>query len=60
MLWEEYEFGIEGRKAARGFYLRERGKNKYKYHQRKVVWDRIEEKIRQRHTYHTAIDSLHE
>jgi hypothetical protein len=25
-----------------------------------VVWDRIEEKIRQGHTYHTAIDSLYE
>jgi FtsZ-binding cell division protein ZapB len=59
-LWEEYEFGMEGRKAARKFNLRERGKNKYKYHRRKVVWDRIEEKIRQGHTYHTAIDSLYE
>jgi hypothetical protein len=60
MLWEEYEFGIEGRKAARKFNVRERGKNRYNYHRRKVVWDRIEEKIRQGHTYHTAIDSLYE
>ena len=31
-MWEEYEFGLEGRKAARKFNLRERGKNRYTYH----------------------------
>jgi hypothetical protein len=57
-LWEEYEFGIEGRKAARKFSSKERGRVKYKYHRRKVVWDLVAELIRGGHTYLTAIDSI--
>lgn len=59
-LWEEYAFGIEGRKAARKFTRQERGLNRYKYHRRKVVWDRIEALCRQGETYHTAADALYE
>lgn len=58
-LWEEYEFGREGRKAAKLFNLRERGRNKYKYHRRKVVWDKIAQLIRRGHTYHTAIEEIY-
>ena len=54
-LWEEYEFGVGGRKAAKKFTFHERGKNKYKYHRRKVVWDKIASLIRSGHSYHTAI-----
>ena len=59
-MWEEYEFGLEGRKAARKFNLRERGKNRYTYHRRKVVWDRIAELIKRGHTYLSACDNLYE
>jgi hypothetical protein len=38
-LWLEYKFGIWGRKAAKDFTAAERGKAKYSYHRRKVVWD---------------------
>jgi hypothetical protein len=58
-LWEEYEFGLQGRKAAKRFSTRERGAAKYKYHRRKVVWDMIVQMIRQGHTYLTAIDEIY-
>ena len=58
-LWEEYEFGIGGRKPASKFSTRERGRVKYKYHRRKVVWDKIKEMIRRGHSNHTAIDELY-
>jgi hypothetical protein len=59
-LWVEYEFGIEGRKPARTFNIKERGRNRYNYARRKVVWVKIEELIRNGHTYLTAIDVLYE
>ena len=58
-LWEEYKFGLGGRKPAERFTRRERGNVKYKFHRRKVFWDRVSEMIRGGHTYHTAIDELY-
>ena len=58
-LWEEYEFGVGGRKPAKKFSTRERGRVKYKYHRRKVVWDKIAELIRRGHDSHTAVDELY-
>lgn len=60
ILWMEYEFGIGGRKAARLFTPAERGACKYKYHRRKVVWDKIMELIRTGHTAQTAIDAIYD
>jgi hypothetical protein len=45
-LWLEYEFGIGGRKAAKDFTLAERGKVKYNYHHRKVIWDVVAQLVR--------------
>ena len=58
-LWEEYEFGVEGRKPARSFSIRERGRNRYSYSRRKVVWKKVEALIRNGHTYISAIDLLY-
>ena len=58
-LWDEYEFGVGGRKAAKKFTFHERGKNKYKYHRRKVVWDCIAKLIRAGHSYHSAIIEIY-
>jgi hypothetical protein len=33
---------------------------RYKFHRRKVVWDRIAQMIRQGHTYLTAIDEIYQ
>jgi hypothetical protein len=49
-LWQEYEFGIGSRKAARLFTAAERGRVKYTYHRRKVVWDQVALMIRAGHT----------
>jgi hypothetical protein len=59
LLWHEFEFGIGGRKAAREFTAVERGRAKYAYHRRKVVWDKIAEKIRAGWTANTAIDAIY-
>ena len=34
-LWQEYEFGIGGRKAVKDFTAAERGQVKYTYHRRR-------------------------
>jgi hypothetical protein len=59
IVWQEFEFGIGGRKAAREFTAAERGKVKYAYHRRKVVWDKIAEKIRAGWTANAAIDEIY-
>jgi hypothetical protein len=59
-LWQEYEFGIGGRKAARLFTAVERGRVKYTYHRRKVVWDQVALMIRAGYTAQTAIDRIYE
>jgi hypothetical protein len=40
-LWTEYAFGSGGRKAAKDFNVHERGKCRFNYCRRKVVWDCI-------------------
>ena len=45
-IWNEWEFGIGNRKAAKDFTIRERGSCKYAYHRRKVVWDTITQRVR--------------
>ena len=57
-LWQEYEFGLQGWKAAKRFTSRERGRVKYKYHRRKVVWDTILRLLRRGHSIHTAVGEI--
>mgnify|MGYP003512971962 FL=1 len=40
-LWQEYQYGLGGRKPAKYFTPTERGKVKHKYSRRKVVWETI-------------------
>jgi Transcriptional activator of glycolytic enzymes len=59
-LWQEYQVGIGGRKAARLFTSRERGGNtKYKYHRRLVIWRIISGLVRGGMTADAAIDSIY-
>ena len=58
-LWEEYERGIGGRKAASLFTTQERGRVKYKYCRRKVVWDCISALVRAGFTAQVAIDRIY-
>ena len=59
VLWQEYQVGIGGRKAARLFTREERGKVKHKYHRRKVVWDLISRLIRAGLTAQVACDRIY-
>jgi hypothetical protein len=45
VLWQEYEFGVAGRKAARLLQVPRGGQVKYLYDWQKVVWDKIAELI---------------
>ena len=59
VLWQEWEFGINGRKAAKDFNSRERGNVRFTYHRRKVFWDKVAELIRAGYTAHLAIDKIY-
>lgn len=59
-LWTEYQYGIGGRKAAKDFTATERGRVKYSYHRRKVVWDVIAGLVRAGHTSNVAIDRIYD
>jgi hypothetical protein len=54
-LWDEWENGIGGRKAARDFTRAERGRNKYKYSRRLVVWKCMQRLLERGATVSTAI-----
>ena len=60
VLWQEFEVGIVGRKAARLFTRVERGRIKFIYYRRKVVWDSVAEQIRRGYSAQTAIDRIYE
>jgi hypothetical protein len=58
-LWAEYEYGIAGRKPARQFTAQERGKVKFKYSRRKIVWDTIDRMVRSGSTAQVACDRIY-
>ena len=59
-LWDEYVIGIGGRKPAREFTSRDRGKLKYKYYRRKKLWDLVSALTRSGLTHHVAIDQIYQ
>ena len=59
-LWQEWEYGLAGNKAARDFTREERGKVKYVFSRRKVFWDMVSTLIRAGHTSDSAIDQIYE
>jgi hypothetical protein len=60
VLWEEYQHGVGGRKAARFFTPQERGQVKFKYSRRKVFWDVVSHLIRSGLHSNVAIDRIYE
>jgi hypothetical protein len=60
LLWEEYQHGIGGRKAARLFSAPERGRVKHKYHCRKVVWTLVSALVRSGLTANVALDRIYQ
>lgn len=59
-LWTEYQTGSGGRKAAKDFTFTERGKCKFKYCRRKVVWDCIVKHVNAGHFAEVAIDKIYQ
>jgi hypothetical protein len=59
-LWNEYLNGVGGRKPARLFSATERGRIKYKYTRRKVVWDLVRNLVNLGHTAERAIDMIYD
>ena len=58
-LWQEYEFGLSGKKAAKDFTRAERGKVKFAYCRRKVFWDVIVKLVNAGHTSDSAVDEVY-
>lgn len=58
-LWQEFQHGVGGRKAARLFSHSERGRSKHRYHRRKIVWDLVAGLVRQGHTADAGIDRIY-
>ena len=61
LLWEEYKFGINGRKSAEQFTRAERNvkPNKQKYYRRNMVWRTIARSVRAGLTAEAAIERIH-
>lgn len=59
-LWREYEFGLNGFKAAKDFTVSERGKEKYKYYRRNCFWKQVAELIRAGDSADRACDKFYE
>mmetsp|Transcript_1837 Transcript_1837/g.5364 ORF Transcript_1837/g.5364 Transcript_1837/m.5364 type:complete len:128 (-) Transcript_1837:56-439(-) len=60
VLWQEYEFGVGGRNPARLFTSVERGRVKFKYSRRKIIWGGIDRMVRGGATAQVAIDKIYE
>ena len=60
VLWQEYMFGIAGRKPAKQFSAKERGRCKYTYNCRKIAWEKIAELVRAGLTVQVAIDRIYD
>jgi hypothetical protein len=58
-LWVEYTTGLGGNKAACEFTEHERGKVRYKYCRRKIVWDTISNMCRRNMSADVAIDRIY-
>ena len=59
MLWDEYMTGIGHNKPAKFFTRAERGRCKYKYSRRKIVWDVVERLVRAGVPSRDSIDRIY-
>jgi Transcriptional activator of glycolytic enzymes len=59
LIWEEWTTGLNGKKPASQFTREERGKDKHKFHRRKILWDAIGKLTRAGLSSQVAIDRIH-
>lgn len=57
VLWQEYMYGIHGRKPAREFTKQDKAAVRARYSQRRVIWDQINKLMRSKHRY-TANEAI--
>ena len=59
VLWQEYEFGVGGRKAAKLFTANERGRVKFNYSLRKHFWNLMKYMLLKGYSHTSAIDKIY-
>lgn len=59
VLWQEYEFGLSGNKAAKLFTPRERGRNKFSFCLRKPCWNLVIAMIQHGYNNNSDIDKVY-
>ena len=60
VLWQEYGFGVAGKKAAKLYSAGERGRNKHAFCLRKPFWELVVTMISHGYTNTTAVDKIYE
>ena len=60
ILWQEFEYGIGGRKPAKAFTREERGAARFSYCRRNVFWQLVVLMVNRGHTANAAIDSIYQ
>jgi hypothetical protein len=58
-LWQEFQHGVGGRKAARLFSHSERGHSKHCYHRQKIARDLVAGLVQQGHRADAGIDRIY-
>ena len=59
VLWQEYEFGVGGRKAAKLFSSSERGRVKFNYSLRNHFWNLMRNMLLRGYSHSSAIDKIY-
>lgn len=59
ILWNEFEFGLGGSKAAKDYNSRDRGANRFLYSKRKVFWDLVVIMVNRGRQANEAIDNIY-
>ena len=60
ILWNEYEFGIGGRRPAKSFSKEERGMDRYNFYKRNVFWSLVVEMVQRGRSANEAIDNIYQ
>ena len=58
LLWNEWMYGLEGRKAAKYFTAYERGRCRHKFSRRRHVWSRVARLVQGGYTAETTVSRI--
>ena len=60
ILWNEYEFGIGGRRPAKSFSKEERGMDRFNYYKRNIFWSLVVEMVQRGRSANKSIDKIYQ